>query len=527
VLRHAPAAAERAAALGAHREAAAQFARTLRFAGATSLETQAEFLERRAEECNLTDQSTEAIEAAERALEHRRELGDAVKEGALLRRLSVYYWCPGRLDESTQAITDAIAILEKVPSGHELAAAYGDLAGQCADAEDREGAIAWAEKAIAVGTDVGAAAAVTRGHIAIGIVKMLVGDAEGLPLLERAIVLAEEAGLESRVAAGHLNLAWTGMRTHSHPLAERAIAAGIPYCEDRGLDLYRRYLQVYRAELDLEQGRWTEAFEGADAVLREPSPSQLLKILPRAVMALVRARRGDPEVWPLLDASLPLAVSNGQLQATGPVAAARAEAAWLEGDLEAIADATDAALADALRREATWMVGALGAWRRRAGLTDVDASTAAGPWAAQLAGDWRRAAQEWDELGCRYEASLARADGDDEAELRRALDDLRALGAAPAAAIVARRLRELGVRDVPRGPRRTTKSNAAGLTRREVEVLELVAQGLRNAEIAERLFLSEKTVGHHVSSILRKLDVGNRGEAVAAAIAQGLVASPA
>ena len=111
---------------------------------------------------------------------------------------------------------------------------------------------------------------------------------------------------------------------------------------------------------------------------------------------------------------------------------------------------------------------------------------------------------------------------DDDELLLRALDELQRLGAQPAAAITARRLRERGARGLPRGPRPMTRKNPAGLTPREVEVLGLVAEGLRNSEIAERLFLSEKTVGHHVSAILRKLDVPDRRQASAEAVRLGL-----
>ena len=106
--------------------------------------------------------------------------------------------------------------------------------------------------------------------------------------------------------------------------------------------------------------------------------------------------------------------------------------------------------------------------------------------------------------------------------MRESLATLHALGARPAAALVARRmrergaldvrrLRERGALDVRRGPRPRTLSNPAGLTPRQLEVFALLAQGERNADIAVRLFLSEKTVDHHVSAILDKLGVATRG----------------
>ena len=111
---------------------------------------------------------------------------------------------------------------------------------------------------------------------------------------------------------------------------------------------------------------------------------------------------------------------------------------------------------------------------------------------------------------------------DSEDLLLRALDELRELDARPAAAIVQHRLRERGVRGLPRGPRAATRSNPANLTPREVEVLELLSQNLRNAEIAHRLVLSRRTVEHHVSAILRKLSVRTRAQAASEATRLGL-----
>ncbi|HEX6336970.1 MAG TPA: LuxR C-terminal-related transcriptional regulator [Jiangellaceae bacterium] len=87
---------------------------------------------------------------------------------------------------------------------------------------------------------------------------------------------------------------------------------------------------------------------------------------------------------------------------------------------------------------------------------------------------------------------------------------------------VRQRLRELGVSGVPRGPRATTRANPAMLTARQLEVVELLAAGLTNAEIADELVISPKTAGHNVSAILDKLGARSRLEAANMARELGL-----
>ncbi len=129
----------------------------------------------------------------------------------------------------------------------------------------------------------------------------------------------------------------------------------------------------------------------------------------------------------------------------------------------------------------------------------------------------------WRSLGCPYEAADAFTGSDDESDLRYAHAEFVRLGAAPAAAIVMRRLRDLGVERLPRGPRPTTQANPFQLTSREMEVLALLVQGRRTQDIAEALFLSPRTVGHHITAILAKLEVHSRDEAARKAVQLGIV----
>jgi DNA-binding CsgD family transcriptional regulator len=192
-------------------------------------------------------------------------------------------------------------------------------------------------------------------------------------------------------------------------------------------------------------------------------------------------------------------------------------------DPGAVVGVTEAALDLAVRHKASWRIGELAYWRRKAGVDEPLPPECAEPYALQLTGDWRGAARVWSDLGCPYETALALSEADDEDALREGYDEAQRLGARPLATLIARRLRERGVRNLPRGPRRSTRANPADLTPRELEVLQLVGEGLRNSDIATKLFLSPKTVDHHVSAILRKLEARTRGEASAEAARLGLL----
>ena len=524
VLRFAPRAAEQAAALGAHREAAGQYRRALRYAVGIAPAQRASLLQGYSGECYLTDQADEAIAALRSAADVYRALGDRLQEGATIGQLAGLLWCPGRGGEARRVGIDSVNLLEQLPPTSELAYAYDRMSFLHRVNTDLESAEPWAKKAISLAETVGDANAVDWASGGRELLEIMLGSSAAIATYLQRADQARRRGQVDKLAETLDGLVFALIPHHGYSLSRAFIEEGVTLSRECGHELSHVYLVSHRARLELNQGQWEDAAEFAEFVLGKRLVSTFPRSLALVSLALVRARRGDPDVWALLDEARDLSEPTGELLRIAPVAAARGEAAWLSGRSADVAPETDAAFELALSRPAPWALGELAVIRRRAGIEDDLPKQLPEPHTHEIEGRWREAATMWRKLDHPYEAALALAGGDESAQ-RRALEELRSLGARPAAQIVARRLRESGLRRIPVGPRTSTRTNPAGLTARELEVLGLMAEGLRNAEIAERLFLSHRTVDHHVSGVLRKLDAKTRGEAVARAQRESLLES--
>jgi DNA-binding CsgD family transcriptional regulator len=298
--------------------------------------------------------------------------------------------------------------------------------------------------------------------------------------------------------------------------------AGLAFCAEYELYMAAGYLRAFRARMNFERGAWTKALEGAEDLLRQPRESIAARIPALTTVGGVRTRRGADGALEALDEAWTLALRTGEPQRIVPVAAARAEYAWVRGDLPCIADDLRSAGEYARRDRNPWRVGELLFWAQRVGVVLEGALAIAKPFELQRRGSYREAAQEWARLGCPYEQALALNDSPDVGLRKRALEIYDSLGARPMAQRLRRQLKAEGVRGLKRGANRSTRANAAGLTVRELEVLALVAQDLSNAAIAKRLYLSAKTVDHHASAILSKLGIASRREAAEAAYKLGI-----
>ncbi len=523
VVEHGVAAAEAATALGSHREAAQQFRRVLRFADDRPAIERARYLVSYAEACATIDNLDGATKAYQKAIELWRDAGDRLKEGETLAALAWPLVRSGQNAAAEQVSQQAIALLETIRPTRQLASAYRAKAHLRMLDRDRNVAVEWGKKAIELATRFQDHATVAAAEMVVGSAILVTGDDRGRPHLDRCLALAREKGLNALVALALLNIGTSYGEQYRFAEAERELAEGIAFARNRDLDHDTHYMTAWLALTRFYQGRWAEAGELATAVIAEPNLSAVSRIMALVAVGRVRARRGDPGAQAALDEALELASTTETLQRLAPVRAARAELAWLTGDRERTGVEARAVYDLAARHRHRWHVGEFSYWRALADDGVQAPKWAARPFALQIAGSWKRAAAEWSRLGCPYEEARALAEGDVPAQMR-ALEVFDRLGAAPAAALLRRRMRAAGVRRIPRGRRASTRRNAFGLTSRELETLEAIAKGLSNSRIGVELNISAKTVDHHVSAVLGKLGAASRQEAARIARERRLIA---
>ncbi|MCZ8380555.1 LuxR C-terminal-related transcriptional regulator [Mycobacterium sp. CPCC 205372] len=524
VITHGPAAAERASALGANREAAKLYALTLRHADAVPDERRVIWLENHALSSHLSGLPDAAVSSFRAAAALRHALGDRLDEAADLRNLSYILWLLGRTTEALEAGQASLHLLEGGESCQQLAWSLGNMADLTAGAYDAR-CPDFAARAIAVGTELGNSAVVVRARSVVAIAGVL-RDGTGWDELEeawRSAKVLDEAALHAGpIAAG---MCWFAALHQQLERADAYIGETSAFCEAHDLGAFQVFATGAAALAALHRGEWDRALAYADDVLTRPSLAAMHRVLPLVSMGLVRARRGEQHATGLHDETL-AAADPDNLFLLGLVWVARAEAAWLAGDDDTARATALAGLAVATERADPWLVGGLRRWAHLTGglLDDAPTLDTITPFRLEVGGDWTSAAAEWTRLGCPYDAAVAQLGGDI-ADVEAALDTFRRLGARAAARRAQQRLARLRGRDSDTR-RKATIADPYGLTPRERDVLELVAAGHSDAGIAAELFISPKTANRHVGAILAKLGVRNRTQAAAYAHQRPASSSP-
>jgi DNA-binding CsgD family transcriptional regulator/tetratricopeptide (TPR) repeat protein len=518
VLAYAARAGRRAAALSARREAAAQYERALRFVPETDVRRRAELLDSLAQQLNFVDRREDLVETCSAAVALWHRLGDSKREFDSLLSLAGNLWWLCRGADSSQASKELLKLAKSFGPSPQLAKAYHTLASRHWSQGRYEESLAVGRQVREMSDQLGLGDVISDSLNLEALVVHAMGKDWTLPM---------QAGLETALSGGHeyqaggafANMYWLYCGDLRHEEGEQIYNQAMAYCDVHDIGTFANCLLADRAGVFEKLGRWDECMSITHTMLEERPLSPANRIQPLCYQAKVMARRGQDGVWPHLDEAMHLALGLDEPEWLTFVGLSRIEACWLEGRL-------DAALAELDRtRDASAGVvvlspGWVPLWTRR--LTGIAGPIDLEPFASQIAGNAAHAAELWDRLGYRYEAALALLDTQDEPLLRESLARLSDLGAEAAARLVRQTMRDLGIRSIPAGTRPATKAHPRGLTVREQQILELVSQGHSNEEISGSLFISVRTVEHHVSAILGKLGATRRKDAAEQALKLGL-----
>lgn len=525
ISRLAPRAADEASARGAHREAAAQWRLALAHGTPRDAAEHRQWLERCALECAVVGQAATALEARRSLERMARERGDIADASVQLSRQANLLIGQMKHEEADRLSRQAIAQLESLPPGPAHAFVWRIEAYLRMLDRDVEESASWARRSAELATAHGDDATAVAARGALGTALLFIDYPAGIEILQQTLAPDLAAGRLQPAVVTLGNLGSGSGEVLQLANAERWLRESIDLSVANEFDNQAWYARAWRALVLLQTGRWQEAGDLAAAVAGQEGVADMSRLMALLALARLRVRRGDPGAGEALDQGLALTGSVNTLQRIAPLRAVRAEAAMARDDVAAAAAEVSAALPLAQAKRHPWFIGELAYWGWRAGVVSDPPPGAAAPYALEMTARWREAAEAWHALDCPYERARALAQGDAEAQ-QGSLTIFEALGARPAADALRRRLREAGVRGIARGARASTRSNPAGLTDAEMQVLELMCRDLRNAEIAARLHRSVRTVDHHVAAVLAKLGADTRLEAVRRAEREGWVHPP-
>jgi DNA-binding CsgD family transcriptional regulator/tetratricopeptide (TPR) repeat protein len=516
-------AAQAASAVAAHREAAFQYGRVVQAMSQEKTAARAELCMALSRETAAIDRWEECLRARQEALDIWRALGDDLRAGDTLCRMTSPLWRLCRGEESDRAASDAVALLEKLPPGPELANAWLALASVEAENFGRlDRALLLLANARALAEKLGLEDLVISSFTQEAMVSFAAAGSGAAEAMQLSKSRALAGGDESTVAWIYSNLYATLVSSRQLEEAETEYREGIAFCDAHDQVVFSSCLHGERCRSLAQQGRLNEGLDLTVELLSKVLPSPVNRLNPLIADGILRARVGDVVGSAAsLDEALGLSLTVTEPYWSVRTRIARAEGAWLVGR-DDLATAEVAAACDVLKALDPWQSGKVAIWAQRFGL-QVPSVAVAPPYALELAGDHAGAAAEWDRLGSSFDAAMSLVFSPAEVDVRAAHERFIVMDATASVTRARKRLRDIGARVIPSGPRSATKEHPAGLTRREGEILELLMRSLTNAEIAERLFLSERTVEHHVTSVLGKLGVASRAEARREAVRRDLV----
>ena len=516
-----PAAAREAAQAGSHRQALAHFESLLPYVDRLDPRERACVLDDYGWELYNAHRFREAVDAGRAAADLYERLGDAVAHGQCLVRLSRHLFMAGETDAAEERAQRAVEILQPTGDGAALALAslYEGAILAMTDDPLRAADILLSARELAQLMDRHDLAALSLNYL--GIARYEAGDADGLQLLRESIAAAEQAHQYEYAARGYCNLGELLSRSGRLEEMNACVEAGLRFARERGFWSHAYNLEVHRCVALLRRGRWESALSGLRELVEGVDDPGMLYAYSVPWLGRLLARRGDDAAGAMLASAWSSARRQRLLLGVAYAGLAYVEWAWLAGEPE-LARRVAAELEPRVEHPGGAPFRAeLLRYLARAGVPAEPFPGCPEPWAAGLRGDWRAAAGGWEAAGDPYEQALELAESGEPEPTLAGLRLLDALGATAPAALVRRRLRAMGAR-VPRGPQTATRANPARLTERQLAVLGLVSEGMTNAEIADRLVVSVRTVDHHVAAVLGKLGVRSRREAAAAAHEMGI-----